>query len=188
VFGEDLTAYLPEGIKPFGEQLRQFPAGYEKWVYASSLPLKTYQGDVFTQVPFISLDDNGDAIRGEPLGMVVSNTCDAQSGQGEFLLVAPVIDLEDYRRQSQLKGEDLENHIRALMENKISQLMFLPDGQGIGRSFVDFGNICSVSLNFFHSGRGQKRLVSLSQCGHYFLLMKIAYHFCRPETSDAKRQ
>lgn len=188
MFGEDITAYLPEHIKLFAEQLNQFPAGYEKWVYASSLPPETYQGDVFTQVPFISLDDNGDPIRGELFGMVVSNTCDAQPSQGEFALVSPVIDLEDYRQHSGLKGQDLENHIRALMENKISRLMFLPDGQGIGRSFVDFGNICSVSLRFFHSDRGQKRLLSLSQCGHYFLLMKLAYHFCRPGASDTKRQ
>lgn len=48
MFGEDISAYLPEHIKPFAEQLKQFPAGYEKWVYASSLPRETYQGDVFS--------------------------------------------------------------------------------------------------------------------------------------------
>jgi len=179
---------LPEHIKPFADQLQQFPNGYEKWVYSSALPQETYQGDVFAGVPFVSLDDSGDVIRGELFGMVVSNTCDAQPGQGDFVLVAPVIDLEDYRLHNELKGEDLENHVRALVENKISQLMFLPNTNGFGRSFVDFGNICSISLRFFHSDRGQKRLLSLSQCGHYFLLMKLAYHFCRLEASDAKRQ
>jgi hypothetical protein len=187
LFGEDITAYLPENIRPFAEQLHQFPNGYEKWIYASSLPKDTYQGDVFTNVPFISLDDEGDGVRFEVSGMVVSNTCDTQPGNGDFVLIAPVIDLEDYRENNGLAGEQLESHLRALTENKISQLMFLPDASGVRPSFVDFGRICSISLRFFHSERGQKRLLSLSQCGHYFMLMKLAYHFSRPEASDAKR-
>jgi hypothetical protein len=187
LFGEDIAAYLPEYLKPFAEQLRQFPAGYEKWVYASSLPPETYQGDVFTHVSFVSINDEGAAVGFELSGMMVSNTCDAQTDQEDFILVAPVIDLEDYRQNSSLEGADLDNHIRALVENKISKLMFLPDTKGVGPGFVDFGRICSVSPRFFHVDRGQKRLLSLSQCGHYFLLMKLAYHFCRPEASDAKR-
>jgi hypothetical protein len=187
VFGDDITPYLPEHIRPFTQQLKQFPAGYEKWIYAASLPSETYQGDVFTQVPLVSIDDVGDAVRAEVSGMVLSNTCDAQPEQGEFVLVAPVIDLLGYRKNCELEGADLENHLQALTGNKISQLMFLPQGNGIGDCFVDFGNICSVSVRYFHSERGQKRLVSLSQCGHYFLLMKLAYHLSRPEARDAKR-
>ena len=188
MFGDDIAPYLPEHIRPFTKQLKQFPAGYEKWIYATSSPSETYQGDVFTQVPFVSIDDTGDTIRVEIAGMVVSNTCDAQPTQGEFLLVAPVIDLQDYRENCGLKGADLENHLQALTENKISNLMFLPDAKGVGGSFVDFGTISSVSVMYFHSERGQKRLVALSQCGHYFMLMKLAYHLSRPEARDAKRQ
>jgi hypothetical protein len=187
LFGQDIIPYLPEYVKPFAEQLRQLPSGYEKWVYAASLPAEIYQGDVFDQVAFASLDEDGEIIRFEPLGMVISNTCDVQPGQGETLLVAPIFDLEDYREHSELKEEALENHIRALTENKISQLMFLPEGPGLRRSFVDFGKICSISLSFFHADRGQKRLISLSQPGHYFLLVKLAHHFCRPEARDSSR-
>jgi hypothetical protein len=188
LFGQDITPYLPEYIKPFAEQLRQLPSGYEKWAYAASLPADIYQGDVFDQVEFASLDDNGETIRFEPFGMVVSNTCDVQPGQGETLLVAPIVDLEDYRQNSELDKEALENHIRALIENKISQLMFLPEGPGLRRSFVDFGKICSISLSYFHADHVQKRLISLSQPGHYLLLVKLAHHFCRPEARDANRK
>ena len=188
MFGDDIIAYLPERIKPFTEQLKQFPSGYEKWVYATSLPSVIYQGDIFSRVPFVSIDDNGDVVRAEFCGMVVSNTCDAQPNQGDFVLLAPVIDLENYREISNLRGEDLENHVGALTDNRISQLMFLPETQDIRPSFVDFGNICTVSLRHFHYDRGQKRLLSLSQCGHYFMLIKLAYHLSRPEPSDAKRQ
>lgn len=187
MFGEDITAYLPEHIKPFAEQLKQFPAGYEKWVYATAAPVEAYQGDVFSPVHFVSVDDDGDTIRMDCLGMVISNTCDAQPGMADFVLVAPVISLEDYCQKSDLRRDDLENHIRALVDNKISQLMFLPKWQEGSDSFVDFGNICSVSSRYFHSEHGQQRLVSLSQNGHYFLLVKLAYHLSRPETAGAKR-
>jgi hypothetical protein len=184
---EDIEAYLPDHIRPFAQQLKQFPTEYEKWVYAPSLPADIYQGDLFARVPFVALDDEGDVIRRESQGMLVSNTCDAQPGQGEFVLVAPVIDLEDYREHNELQGEALENHIRALTENKISQLMYLPETQQTRGAFVDFGNITSASLRFFHSQRGPIRLASLSQCGHYFLLIKLAYHLCRPEPPNNGR-
>ena len=187
MFGEDLVPYLPEHIKPFAAQLRQFPSGYEKWVYATSSLAETYQGDVFSHVPLVSVDENGDTVRAETNGMVISSTCDAQPDQGESVLVAPVIDLNDYLLNADLKGQQLDNHVSALTENKLSEIMFLPQGQGIARSFVHFGKTSPVSLEHFHSERGQKRLVSLSQCGHYFLLVKLAYHFSRPEAPDAKR-
>jgi hypothetical protein len=187
VFGDDLVPYLPEHIKPFAQQLKQFPSGYEKWVYATSAPLETCQGDVFTHVPLVFVDDNGDALRADTKGMVISCTCDAQPGQGETVLVAPVIDLKDYLSENELEGQQLENRITAMTANKLSAIMFLPEGHGIPSSLVDFGRISPVSLKHFHSARGQQRLVSLSQCGHYFLLIKLAYHFSRPDAPDAKR-
>lgn len=144
-------------------------------------------GDVFTDVPLVLVDENGDTVRAETNGMVISSTCGAQPSQGETLLVVPVIDLKDYLSNAELTGQQLQNHIDALTANKLSEIMFLPDGHGITGSFVDFGRISPVSIKHFHSERGQKRLVSLSQCGHYFLLVKLAYHFTRPDAPDARR-
>ena len=153
-----------------------------------SAPPETYQGDVVTGIPFVAVDENGDVLRLEAQGMVISCTCDTQPGQGEFVLVAPVFDLDDYRSKSELKGRDLDNHIRALTENKISNLLFLPEGASIRRCFADFGQISTVSISYFHSNRGQRRLVSLSLYGHYFLLMKLAHHFTRREPPDVTRK
>jgi hypothetical protein len=187
VFGEDLVPYLPEHVRPFAQQLRQFPSGYEKWVYATSSTPETYQGDVFTEVPLVQVDEDGDTVRAKTMGMVISSTCDAQPNQGETVLVAPVIDLKDYSSKAELKGGQLEDHLNALTANKLSQMMFLPEAHGMVGSFVDFGQISPVSLKYFHSERGQKRLVSLSQYGHYFLLMKLAYHLTRPDAPDVRR-
>ena len=187
MFGDDLTAYLPEHIKPFSEQLRQFPSGYEKWVYATSFPKETYQGDVFSHVPLVAIDEAGEAVRAETNAMVLSCTCDVQLGQGETLLVAPVINLQDYISHSELEGRQLDDHIESVTHNKLSAIMFLPKGAAIERSLVDFGKTSPISVEYFHLDRGQKRLASLSQYGHYFLLVKLAYHFCRPDAPDAKR-
>jgi len=187
VFGDDIVAYLPERVRPFADQLRQFPTGYEKWIYSTALGSETYQGDVFTAVPFVCVDEDGGPVIAELLGMVVSNTCDAQPNQGDFVLIAPITDLQDYKENATLRGDELDNHVRALTENKISNLMFLPGGQNIRDCFVDFGRLCSVSSEYFHRECGQRRLVSLSWCGHYFLLVKLAYHFTRPESADARR-
>jgi hypothetical protein len=188
VFGDDdIIPYLPENVRPFAHLLKQFPANFEKWVFSPTLPSRVFQGDLFSDVPFVSVDEQGEIIRAEWRGMVISNTCDAQPDQGEFVLVAPVLDLKDYQQKSDLKGEELDNHIRAIAENKISNLMFLPSyGSNNPDSFVDFGNVCSVSNACFHLG-SQKRIASLSQVGHYFLLVKLAYHLTRPESADAVR-
>src|SRR6267378_1484331 len=122
MFGDDLVPYLPEHIKPYAAQLKQFPEGYEKWVYAASLPAKTYQGDVLEELSLASIDDDGALSHAEIPGMVVSSTCDTQPDQAHFVLVAPVLDLEDYRKEINLKDEALENHVRDLKQNRISQL------------------------------------------------------------------
>lgn len=188
MFGDDdIVPYLPDKLKPFAQQLKDFPAHYEKWVYAPAVRSTTYQGDVFAEVPFVSVDENGDTVRFELPGMVVSNTCDAQPTQGDSVLVAPVIDLASYKEKSELKGDELNNHLLALTENKISNLMFLPNGHGTSDSFVDFGSLCSVSSTHFHRERSKKRIVSLSLVGHYLFLVKLAYHFTRPESADVVR-
>jgi hypothetical protein len=119
--------------------------------------------------------------------MVISCTCDVQPGQGDVALVAPVLDLEKYRSDSELTGDELENHIRALKENKISDLFFLPAGLGLQPGFVDFGKITSISIDYLSAEEHGKRLTSLSLVGHYFFLVKLAYHFTRPETADSVR-
>lgn len=187
MFEQDFLSFLPTYAKPFAKQLQELPLNYEKWVYATSLPSETYQGDLFNAVRFASIDDDGQAIVADLPAMVLSNTCDVQPGQSESLLLAPLIDLEDYSAQSLLTGEELENHLRALRRNEISQLMFLPEAQGIKNCFVDFSKTSSLPLGYFCSNTVAKRFQSLSTCGHYVMMVKVAHHFTRPESADAPR-
>jgi hypothetical protein len=187
VFGDDIAAYLPEHIRRFSDQLKQFPKFYEKWVYASQIPAEIYQGDVVAPLPSIKVREDGGVDRMDSPAMIISSTCDVQPGQANTALIAPVLDLAHYRENSELTGSDLENHLAALVDNKISNLVFLPAAPGFRPSLVDLANITSVSIDYLYSRNDLERAISLSQCGHYFLLVKLAYHLTRPEGTDARR-
>jgi hypothetical protein len=187
VFEDEFRSFLPEYAKPFAKQIRDLPANYEKWVYATSLPPETYQGDLLKEARFAFIDDDGEVINADLPAMVVSNTCDAQAGRSESLLLAPLLDLDDYKAKSEIQGKELEDHLSALTRNEISHLMFLPEAHGIKNSFVDFGKISPVSPDYFYSKVAPNRFQSLSTCGHYIMMVKVAHHFTRPETPDAVR-
>jgi hypothetical protein len=187
VFEDDFRSFLPAYAKPFSKQLQDLPLNYEKWVYATALPSKTYQGDLFTDVRFASVDDDGQALVADLPAMVISNTCDVQPGQSESILVAPLVDLKDYSAHATLTGAEWDSHLSALKRNEISQLMFLPKALGINDCFVDFSRTSSVPLHYFDSSTAKKRFQSLSQCGHYVMMVKVAHHFTRPEPPDAPR-
>lgn len=87
---------------------------------------------------------------------------------------------------SELQGEALDNHMRALMTNKIANLFFLPAGQRLKASVIDFQQLTAVSLDSLQKSL-KKRLTSLSQASHYLFLMKLTHHLTRPDAKDAAR-
>ena len=183
----DLGSYLPEYVRPFTDLLKQFPANYEKWAHATNLPAELYQGDLLESAGLTAISEDGDVLRADMPAMVISCTCDIQPQQGRFALLAPAIDLEFYRKNIEFEGEALENHVRDVMANKIANLFFLPAGQKLKAGVViDFQQLTAVSVEFLDK-RLKKRLTSLSQTGHYLLLVKLAHHLARPDASDAKR-
>jgi hypothetical protein len=182
----DLGSYLPEHVRPFVDLLKQFPTNYEKWVHATGIPAQLYQGDVVERAVLTAISEEGEILRLDLPAMVISCSCDVQPKQGKFALLAPVIDFEFYRNNSELKGDALDNHVRDLMVNKIANLFFLPAGQKLKASVIDFQQLTAVSVEFLHKGLNA-RLTSLSQTGHYLLLVKLAHHLTRPDAADAKR-
>lgn len=154
----------------------------------SSKPQRLYQGDVLDSAIVVNINDDGDIERAQIPAMVVSCTCDIQPGQAATLLIAALYDFEDYRANLVLVGEELDNHLRALQRNEIANLFYLPAGQKLKPSVIDFQLISPVSVSYLYPERFKSRLTSLSQVGHYFLLMKLAHHMARPESYDAKRE
>lgn len=182
----DIASYLPEHVRPFVDLLKQFPANYEKWVHATGFPTKLYQGDVIENAVLTAISEEGDIVRLDLPAMVVSATCDVQPKQGKFALLAPVIDFEFYKANSELEGEALDNHLNALKANKIANLFFLPAGQKLKASIIDFQQLTAVSVDLLQRSL-EKRLTSLSQTGHYLLIVKLTHHLTRPDAVDAKR-
>lgn len=182
----DIASYLPEHVRPFADLLKQFPANYQKWVHATGLAAELYQGDVIEKALLTAIDEEGDILRSELPAMVISCSCDVQPTQGNFALLAPVIELDFYKANSELKGEALDNHLSALLTNKIANLFFLPAGQKLKASIIDFERLTAVSVDLLQKSLGN-RLTSLSQTGHYLFLVKLTHHLTRPDAVDAKR-
>lgn len=187
MFSDDIAAFLPEYIRPFANLLKDFPENYEKWVHSTVLPDNLFQGDVLQNAIIVNVDEAGNVERAEIPAMVISCTCDCQPGRDDTLLVAAVYDFDDYRSNHQLAGDDLENHLRSLQRNEIANLFYLPAGQKLGASIVDFQMISPLAVSYLYPDRFKNRLTSLSQVGHYFFLMKLSHHMTRPEPNDAKR-
>jgi hypothetical protein len=183
----DLASYLPEHVRPFADLLKQFPENYEKWVHATAIPAKLYQGDVLENALLTAIGEDGEILRADIPAMIISCSCDVQPMQGKFALLAPVVDLELYKRNSELQGQVLNDHIRDLMANKIANLFFLPAGLKLKASVVDFQQLTAVSVELLHTDKFKERLTSLSQTGHYLLLVKLAHHLTRPDAPDAQR-
>lgn len=155
-------------------------------MYATGLPSELYQGDVIENALLTAISEEGDILKLELPAMVISCTCDVQPKQGQFALLAPVIDLGFYRANSELKNDALDNHISVLMANKIANLFFLPASQKLKASVIDFQQLTAVSVDLLQKSL-EKRLTSLSQTGHYLFLVKLTHHLTRPDAKDAKR-
>jgi hypothetical protein len=188
--GDDIARLLPERLRSFADDLKRYPEGYPKWLYGTLFD-EIYQGDIIKSMKVIGTDEDGDAVYREGPALVMSHTCDCQPGQSEYILIAPVFSLQERIDSSELERDRLDNHLRDLRANRLAELFFIPGRDGLPDSFVDFSQICPVASTYFHSPplalRGN-RLASLSQKGHYFLLMKIAYHLCRPDPKDSARE
>ncbi len=135
------------------------------------------------------LDDDGQAIYRDGPVVVISNTCDSQPARDDYVLICPMFTVAERLASITLTGQQLADHISDLKRNRITNLMFFPTVRTMPDSWLDFSKTCAVSSEYFYSLHvGEHRVASLSQKGHYFFLMKLAYHFCRPEdASEAKR-
>jgi len=101
---------------------------------------------VVEQATLTAVSEEGEILRADVPAMVISCTCDVQPKQGKFALLAPVIDLEFYKENSELQDEALQNHMQGLMDNKIANLFFLPAGQKLKASVIDFQQLTAVSV------------------------------------------
>jgi len=188
--GDDIARLLPEHLKSFAADLKKYPEGYPSWLYGA-LQNAVYQGDILRSIKVVGVDEDGDAVSRDGPVVVISHTCDCQQGLSEFILVAPVFSIQERIEGSELTPQQVDNYLRDLRANRITELLFLPGVGALPDSFVDFSQVCAIASAYFHSAAflsSDHRVISLSQKGHYFFLMKMSYHFCRSDPKDSTRQ
>lgn len=129
--------------------------------------------------------------------IILSNTCDLSadnkhSSNVKQCLFAPLIDLSEYLgdiEQSGIKKDNLDQFSRAIKNQLISNLFYIPNCTIENKEFIVLlDNVFwfpTTELNTYIDRINENRISSLSLFGHYLFVLKLSYHMCRlPEESD----
>lgn len=188
---DDIRLYLPKYLSPEDEKelldgLKDFPdSQYSKFYSNFSIEdNKVYQGDSLTNLMFVNLPKKE---IGCGNGLILSNSCDLdvtnERRSFKNITYAPIIDLEKYISLIKLNYKDgeLENFITNLKQQRVSNIFYMPEKEGILKEsivFLDRINSCDTH-SIDRSKLNKKRIMSLHQFAHYLLLFKLSIHFSR---------
>ena len=164
------------------------------------------QGDVLADFPTVFLDEKGLPRSRQFTVMILNNTCDLPDDRLDFVTAAPIVDFNEYlefERKRRFRGKDaveesdkkriedsLQEFGRVLRNNDKTEILYLPP-------FLDFTHgalvllhlVCSVSATLYRDAlRRSQRLVSFTQTGFYYLLIKLTHHLARAETKEVIRR
>lgn len=179
---EKAAIILPEHRKELSVYLKNLPDGIEKWLYRDGIadPQSLYQGDVLLDLPTCFVDEEGDVVKGDDVVALISNTCDMQPVRQDFIIASPVVSFDE------LEGDaaTVENLRAEIRRNKIFRYFYLPPQNDFPESFIDFSKMVSISspyLNGIKRDSSRQCILSLSQNGFYFFLIKLTFHLARME-------
>lgn len=134
------------------------------------------QGDIFSEVPFVYIDEDGDIQTFCAKAELLSNTCDAT--RDDFLLFAAVRPIADYSEN--------ENTVNSIKNNKKYSMFYIPDSP-MEQYYVDLEQITAISRKAFvklHETGNVNRIATLTSVGYYMLISKLTVFFMRPEDAD----
>ncbi|HSW62014.1 MAG TPA: hypothetical protein VLH56_01640 [Dissulfurispiraceae bacterium] len=183
------TIIAEEQKADFFACLDRLPQDLDRWLYNPTIleEQSLNQGDILNNIPICFIEDDGDAYGGNFTVALMSTSCDMQPGRLPYVLAAPVVSLEEL---TQYKNKDTANQFaEQIKKNKIARYFFLPALNGLGDACIDFSQIVTISSNFMHKIKSEKPsncVLSLSQKGYYFFLVKLMYFFARIETDPAR--
>ena len=98
------------------------------------------------------------------------------------IMYAPLINYDKYAKLiSEHYPEKAENHLKDIKAQHVTQVMFLPKGEGLKHdSIVFFDQTISLPISQQLVQRFcENRLFTLSNFGLYLLLLKLSIHFTR---------
>jgi hypothetical protein len=144
--------------------------------FTSPLDQDFQQGDIFSRVPFVYIDRQGQAKVAMMGGMLITNSCDCT--RNDQLQFAAVSSLTEYSNSAE--------YIDAVKSNINYQYIYFPDKE-TEDSFVNLGLITSISRKAFEAfvaaGKSE-RIASLNSTGYFLFITKLTVFFMRPEDSE----
>lgn len=180
---EEIRIYLPKYLslgtqKNLFDNLRHFPDSFN--MYQENFGAILLQGDG------IVLEENNLKV------VLLSNTCDMDTDNKRYfqsqIVYSPLISVNKYKNALLEKGqkkEVIENHIKTIKEQKVTQIFYLPKGSySDSDSFIFLDRISHTPASSIKKDRitGIK-LFSLSQTAFYIFLFKLSIHFTRMQES-----
>lgn len=134
------------------------------------------QGDIFSELPFYFIDDNGEQKRVNLKAQLLSNTCDAS--RDDKIIFAGIWPIEEFERESRNPYV-----LDAIKNNKNYKIFYIPD-YATKEYLIDFSLINCISRTVFNkmiTAGSIKKIVSLSQIGYFMFISKLTVFFMRPE-------
>lgn len=189
---EEIKKYLPQYLSEIElnnlrKELEYFPTdGTKDTVYTIALANADYllQGDGVANLDYINFPD----VVIKPIDVILlSNTCDMSIENKRMnpcrIMYAPILKFDIYARKlrESFPSQRVDNHLRDIKAQQISQAMFLPKGGKMDYDgIVFFDRAISIPLSEeTMQSMCDNKLFTLSNFGLYLLLLKLSIHFTR---------
>ncbi|HOK92078.1 MAG TPA: hypothetical protein PKX79_04005 [Spirochaetota bacterium] len=131
------------------------------------------QGDIINNIPFYFIDSTGKEKKRKCMGMMISNTCDAENR--EYIIFCPCFTVDEFK----------ELKIDNIVSNTYYNLFYLPIKPSIEDNIVvNFSITTSISRERILENIDKNiinKCFSLNQFGYYYFIAKLTIHFMRPE-------
>ena len=189
---KEIKKYLPQYLSEIElnnlrKELENFPTdGTKDTVYTIALANADYllQGDGVANLDYINFPD----VVIKPIDVILlSNTCDMSIENKRMnpcrIMYAPILKFDIYARKlrESFPSQRVDNHLRDIKAQQISQAMFLPKGGKMDYDgIVFFDRAISIPLSEeTMQSMCDNKLFTLSNFGLYLLLLKLSIHFTR---------
>ena len=189
---EEIKKYLPQYLSEIElnnlrKELENVPTdGTKDTVYTIALANADYllQGDGVANLDYINFPD----VVIKPIDVILlSNTCDMSIENKRMnpcrIMYAPILKFDIYARKlrESFPSQSVDNHLRDIKAQQISQAMFLPKGGKMDYDgIVFFDRAISIPLSEeTMQSMCDNKLFTLSNFGLYLLLLKLSIHFTR---------
>lgn len=195
---EEIKLYLPQYLSPEDQKelftnLKRFPESIDQKKFYSNFSngdSQIYQGDLIKDFKICDIFREEFKKR---IVCILSNTCDISTDNKRYfptkIVYGPIISFKKYYKhflqkpieRGLIKQNAVDNHIKDLKNQYITQLFYLPQGFGLDDEYILF-------LDYLHSYPleavdpnhiSSKRITSLSNFGFYIFLFKLSVHFTR---------